>query len=212
MIGNEHPVAIGLLGSEHPIGSDERGHAHSDRALVVEDFREVEIELRKRNYECDRLTHNELLSSSGTEYTGKLLKGDYSLVWITTPNDWQCRTPAAKKNAHWQRGQLWIQKSVMLGILLALFGPPGFLWKLPNIQETLQKSNLTMIRMRLCHFGDKFDSSQKKPSGSYLQLATTAKLSTRLWQCQCKVPIQEHFLDWYGRHPKLKQLGGNRSM
>ena len=91
----------------------------------------------------------------------------------------------------------------MLGILLILFGPPGFFWKVPNVKETIQESKMTMLRMRLCHFGDQYDKSSKsKPSGSYLQLATTAKLSHKKWQCNCTIPIQEHVLDWYGRHPE----------
>ncbi len=163
---------------------DVRGNMHSGKALIVEDIRESEIELRSRGYECDRITHNELLSSAGTEYTGKLLKGDYNLLWISTPNDWHVRTPAKKATSHWQRVQHWIQKAVLLDITLVLFGPPGFLWKMPNIKETIQDAKLNMTRMRLCHFGDKFDQSQPKPSGSYMQLATTAKITNRQWQCR----------------------------
>ena len=59
---------------------------------------------------------------------------------------------------------------------------------------------MSMTRIRLCHFGDKFDNSQPKPSGSYMQLATTAKIPYKKWQCQCNMPIQDHILDWYGRH------------
>ena len=55
-----------------------------------------------------------------------------------------------------------------------------------------------MLRMRLCHFGDQLDLDSK-PSGSYLQLATTANIFTKLWQCKCGMPIQEHTLDRYGR-------------
>ena len=190
-----------MLLTQRATGFDGRVSARaSNKALIVEDIRESDIELRKHGYECDRITHNELLSSAGTEYTGKLLKGDYSLLWISTPNDWYVRTPTKKANAHWKRIQHWIQKAVVLGMMLILFGPPGFLWKMPNIRETLQESNLTMLRMRLCHFGDKFDNTQTKPSGSYLQLATNIKLSPKKWQCQCQVPIQDHILDWYGRH------------
>ena len=177
------------------------GNLHSRKALIVEDIREAEIELKEKGYECDRITHNELLSSSGAEYTGKLLKGDYSLLWISTPNDWYVR--AKKTTSHWQRLHHWIQKAMLLGILLILFGPPGFFWKVPNVKETIQESKMTVLRMRLCHFGDQYDKSSKsKPSGSYLQLATTAKLSHKKWQCNCTIPIQDHTLDWYGRHPE----------
>ncbi len=88
-------------------------------ALIIEDTRESEIE--------------ELLSLAGTEYTGKLIKGDYSLLWISTPNDWQ-------------RLLKWIRKALQLGILVILFGPPGFLWKVPNIKATIQESKMRMIQ------------------------------------------------------------------
>ena len=57
---------------------------------------------------------------------------------------------------------------------------------------------MLMPRMRLCHFGDKFDKTQSKPSGSYLQLATNAPFKKQ-WNCQCKVAIPDHIIDWYGR-------------
>jgi len=175
-----------------------RGNAHPT-ALVVEDIREADVALRECGYTCERLTHNELLSSAGTEYTGKLLKGDYSLLWISTPNDWHARIPTAKTTTHWQRVSHWIKKAHALGILLVLFGPPGFLWKLPNIRETLQESAMSKVRLRLCHFGDKFDNKQQQPSGSYLQLATSKHIPTTKWQCNCGVDITDHVLDWYGR-------------
>ena len=84
-------------------------------------------------------------------------------------------------------------------MIFALFGPPGFPWKVPNIKEVITTSNATVVKMRLCHFGFKFNAKDPKPSGAYLQLATTAKVSQRQWQCNCRIPIQEHFLDWYGR-------------
>ena len=102
------------------------GNTHSNKALIVEDIRASEIELRDRGYEGDRITHNGLLSADGTAYTGKLLKGDYSLLWISTPNDWHVRTPTLKTTTHWQRIQHWIQKALVLGILLITYGPPVF--------------------------------------------------------------------------------------
>ena len=134
-----------------------------------------------------------------TEHTGKLFKGDYSSLWIRSPDDWHVRTVTKKTTAHWQRIQHWMQKSVVLGMTLILFRPPGFLWKLPNTKDTLEECNTTTVRIRLFHFGIKFDSEEPTPSGSYLQLATTAKISTKLWQCKHNVPIQEHTLDWYGK-------------
>ena len=86
-----------------------------------------------------------------------------------------------------------------LGMIFVLFGPPGFLCKVPNIQEVIKTSNATMVKMRLCHFGFKFNAKEPKPSASYLQLATTAKVSQTQWQCKCKILLQEHILDWCGR-------------
>ena len=156
--------------------------------------------LKERGYECDRLTHNEVVSSAGTEHTGKILRGEYSILWISTPNDFYVRVPSAKRTPHWQRIQQWIHKACGLRMVVVLFGQPGFLWKLPNIQDTMQEHQMTIARMRLCHFGDKYNTKDPRPSGSYLQVATTGKIPTNLWNCQCKVPIKEHYLDWYGRN------------
>ena len=59
------------------------------RAPILEDVREADILLKSYGHDCDRITHNELLASSGTEYTGKLLKGDYDLLWISSPHNWE---------------------------------------------------------------------------------------------------------------------------
>ena len=170
----------------------------STKALIVEDIRRADLVLKSCGFECDRITHNELLSTSGTEYTRKLMQGEYSVLWIGTPDGWHIRVPTAKTAVHWQRTQQWIQKAVTLDMTVILFGPPGFLWNLPNIKETLEAAKMIMPRMRLCHFGDKFDKKQPKPSGSYLQLATNATLKKQ-WNCQCKIPIPDHIIDWYGR-------------
>ena len=49
-------------------------------ALIVEDMRQAERELVHIGYKSTRLTHNELLSGSGAEYNGKLLRGTYALL------------------------------------------------------------------------------------------------------------------------------------
>ena len=201
------PLETCFTGSHTPDLSAHMGN----KALIVEDIREAEIELRSRGYDCDRITHTELLSSAGTVYTGKLLKGDYSLLWMSTPNNWHARIPTKKATAHWQRMQHWIQKAVVLGIILIVFGPPGFLWKMPNIQETIKESNMTMVRMRLCHFGDKFDTSQSKPSGSYLQLATTSKLSQKSGSVNVNFPFKN--MSWIGMaDTKTRRSGERRSV
>jgi len=54
---------------------------------------------------------------------------------------------------------------------IVLFGPLGFLWKLTNMKDTILELKMAMVKMRLCHFGDKFIPG--KPSGSFLQVAST---------------------------------------
>ena len=122
------------------------------------------------------------------------------MLWISTPNDWHVRTSTTKTTAHWQRIQHWIKKAVLLGVILVVYGPPGFLWNIPDLKETIQDMQMNVSKIRLCHFGDKFDSKDPKPSGSYLQVATTSKIPLLQWQCNCKIPIKDHVLDWYGRH------------
>ena len=165
----------------------------------MEDVRQADMVLKEKSYECDRLTHNEVMSSAGTEHTGKILNGEYSALWISTPNDYHVRVSSEKRTSHWQRIQLWIHRACILGLLVIMYGPPGFLWKLSAIQETMHEHRMTVARMRLCHFGDKFDVKDKRPSGSYLQVASTGKMSSNLWTCPCNLPIKDHYLDWYGR-------------
>ena len=169
------------------------------RAIIVEDTREACIALRQKGYDCDRITHNELMASTGEEYTAKLLKGDYDLLWISTPSDWYVRTPGKRTNPHWQRLQTWMQKAATRQMKLVMFGPPGFLWKLPNIRDSIIDLKLNTARLRLCHFGEKHDKDNALPSGSYIQVVTNEEIPHKAWQCGCKQSIQEHVLDWYGK-------------
>ena len=59
-----------------------RAHSNSAKckALVVEDVREACEYLRTIGFECDRITHAEVMAATGEQYLGKLLKGDYDLV------------------------------------------------------------------------------------------------------------------------------------
>eukprot|EP00974_Lingulodinium_polyedra_P122047 11181302-Lingulodinium_polyedra.AAC.1 len=69
---------------------------------------------------------------------------------------------------------------------LILFGPPGFPWTIPNIRETIPDLNLSTARMRLCHFGEKYERANRTPSGSYLQVSTDIPLTKKLWPCHCQ--------------------------
>ena len=97
------------------------------KALIVEDVRQADIAFKEYGMMSERITHHEVMSSAGTEHTGKLLKGDYTMLWISTPCDYAARLPTAKQTSHWQRIQNWINKACMLGMVVVMFGQPGFL-------------------------------------------------------------------------------------
>ena len=170
------------------------------QALIVEDYRAADVLLSDNGWITHRITHHELLSADSSGYTAKLQNGECNLLWISSPSDWQIRGASRKSTAHWHRVLQWMKKAVILGMLLVVFGPPGYLWNIPNIKDYLTESNISIAKMRLCHFKDKYNPSHGPPSGSYLQVATTKKVPPFTWSCNCKVPIQDHILDWYGRH------------
>eukprot|EP00959_Pyramimonas_sp_CCMP1952_P201011 4203971-Pyramimonas_sp.AAC.1 len=62
-------------------------------------------ELRARGYMCDRITHAEVMTSTGTQYLGALLSGDYQLLWVATPADWRVWLPGKRAGLHCQRIQ-----------------------------------------------------------------------------------------------------------
>ena len=97
--GNTHSSAGDVHGNVH-------SSAHKAQALVIEDIGEASQELVRHGYECQRITHNELMSLVGEEYTGRLLRGEYALLWISTPADWYIRTPNKRSNPHWQNTEL----------------------------------------------------------------------------------------------------------
>ena len=53
--------------------------------------------------------------------------------------------------------------------------------------------------MRLCSLNIRYNTSDKTPSGSYIQVATTYIIPIMKWACVCSKPIKEHVLDWYGQ-------------
>ena len=73
------------------------------KTIIIEDLRETAEELKGRNYDVERITHNELMASTGEVYNTGLLRGDYHLLWIATPGDWYVLTPDRRCNTHWQR-------------------------------------------------------------------------------------------------------------
>ena len=164
--------------------------------------------LRLYGYQCDRLSHNELMMSVGSIHTGNLISGKYKLLWISTPADWYVRLPHKRAGPHWQKIRDLMHKAKELKMDIILFGPPGYLWKLAPVRDAIQDLQLNLTRMRLCHFKLKFNNQEPKPSGSYMQVATTRHISTKAWMCNCKVNIDQHVLDWYGhtaRHGSWRQ-------
>ena len=132
----------------------------------------------------------------------------YNLLWISSPHNHNVCRPSKKTDLHWQCIQNWLEEAMLRHMTFVLFVPPGPFWEIPNIKKIATLSNAITTKMRLCHFGFKFDPTDARPSGSYLRLTTTAKLSTRLWPCTCKIPIVHHVLDWHGRseaHARLRQ-------
>ena len=97
------------------------------QALIVEDYRAADVLLSDNGWITHRITHHELLSADSLGYTAKLQNGEYNLLWISSPSDWQIRGASRKSTAHWHRVLQWMKKAVILGMLLVVFGPPGYL-------------------------------------------------------------------------------------
>ena len=137
------------------------------------------------------------MTSSGSQYLGGLLSGDYRLLWVSTPADWYIRTPGKRMGPHWDRIRNMLSKAKSLKMQIVMCGPPGYMWKLTPIREVIEYLRLTTVRMRLCHFRLKYDPLDTAPSGTYIQVATSYPISTKLWQCNCGGNTA-HKLDWYG--------------
>jgi hypothetical protein len=164
----------------------------------------ADIQLSDRGISCDRITHAEVLSADGTMYTGYLRSGRYSLMWISTPNDWKVRINNHKTTAHWHRILEWIQKADNLEINIVIFGVHGYLWSsaVPKFMETIiELPGMRMQALRLCHHKDTHEkdkhSKDERPNGARLRLATTIATNKLMCPCTCNVPIPDHKLVWY---------------
>ena len=80
-----------------------------------------------------------------------------------------------------------------------MFGPPGYMWLMAPIRDSIEEFKLRVMHMRLCSLGLKYDMKDKAPSGSCMQVATTCNIATKTLGCACSVGIKEHVLDLYGR-------------
>eukprot|EP00959_Pyramimonas_sp_CCMP1952_P308396 6454102-Pyramimonas_sp.AAC.1 len=85
-------------------------------------------ELRARGYMCDRIAHTEVMTSTGTQYIGALLPGDYQVLWVATPADWHVRLPGERAGPDCQRIQNLMIKARALRMSIVLVGPPCYFW------------------------------------------------------------------------------------
>ena len=167
--------------------------ASQPAALIIEDMQVVHQQLRP-NAICDHCTHNELMSISGEVYFNKILKGSYSLLWISTPSDWYARTPHKRSTPHWQRILRMIEVACDQKMLVIVAGPPGFFWKLPNARNLIDKLALNVEKVRLCNLGQQF--AKGNPSGSHIVACSNLKFN-KIWPCPCRKPMNDktHALD-----------------
>eukprot|EP00959_Pyramimonas_sp_CCMP1952_P103431 2163120-Pyramimonas_sp.AAC.1 len=144
------------------------------------------------------------MASTGTQFMGALLSGDYQLLWVATPPDWYVMLPGKRAGPHCQRIQNLMSKARALRVTIVLVGPPGYFWKQGPLRDAIADLDFQVMRVRFCHFGLKYDRANALPSGSYQHVATTcARIRTNLWRCACNIagkPAEptEHILDWYG--------------
>ena len=124
------------------VHSGDRGDTIDSKkiALVIEDIRMACAILRLYGYQCDRLSHNELMMSVGSIHTGNLISGKYKLLWISTPADWYVRLPHKRVGPHWQKMRDLMHKAKELKMDIILFGPPGYLWKLAPVRDAIQEA------------------------------------------------------------------------
>eukprot|EP00959_Pyramimonas_sp_CCMP1952_P151290 3165655-Pyramimonas_sp.AAC.1 len=87
------------------------------------------------------------MTTVGTDYLGVVISGDYTLIWIRTPGDWHVRTPEKRVAPHWSRSQNLLMKAREIRMKIRMFGPPGYIWKLSPLRDTLEDLKLTVIRM-----------------------------------------------------------------
>ena len=150
--------------------------------------------MQNQRWNTQRITHSELLTSTGSIIAQQLSHGRYTMVWITTPTDWHIKVPKRLQSRHWERLQAFVAKCLYQKCHVAIFGPPGYLWKQPTLVDILQQHDIKVDRLRLCAFKLQYKSTQA-PSGSYLQIATNVP-HTFQYRCTCKVPMSSHIMDW----------------
>eukprot|EP00959_Pyramimonas_sp_CCMP1952_P065067 1358617-Pyramimonas_sp.AAC.1 len=78
------------------------------------------------------------MTSTGTQYLGVLLSGDYPLLWVATPADWHVGLPGKRAGPRYQRVQNLTIKAWALHVSIVLVGPLGYFWKQGPIRGAIK--------------------------------------------------------------------------
>ena len=73
-----------------------------------------------------------------------------------------------------------MQKMVIVGIMIIMFGFPGFLWKDPEINDTVYTPEMHTV---------------------HLQTATMGSITANQWLHKWRVPSEKHRCGHYGENP-----------
>eukprot|EP00959_Pyramimonas_sp_CCMP1952_P278080 5813201-Pyramimonas_sp.AAC.1 len=99
------------------------------------------------------------MTTTGTQYLGALLSGDYQLLWVATPADWHVRLPWKWAGPRCQRIRNLMTKARALRMSIVLVVPPCYYWKQSPMRDATEDLDLQVMRMRCCHFGVTYDRS-----------------------------------------------------
>ena len=72
------------------------------------------------------------VSRKGDEMIRNVKQGQYSLLWVMTPSSWHARSK--RKEPKLACLQQILQNALDLKMHVVIFGPPGYLWKQPQLQ------------------------------------------------------------------------------
>eukprot|EP00959_Pyramimonas_sp_CCMP1952_P044527 930377-Pyramimonas_sp.AAC.1 len=83
------------------------------------------------------------MTSTGAQYLGALLSGDYQLLWMARrPADWHVRLPGKRAGPHYQRIQNLMTKARALRVTIVLVGLPGYFWQQGLIRDAIEDLGL----------------------------------------------------------------------
>ena len=78
--------------------------------MVVEDVREATGVLTDNGYDVTRLTYAEVMSTGGDEIVGRLITGEFGLLWCQTRAVWFVRPPNKRAGVLYKRIGSWIKR------------------------------------------------------------------------------------------------------